>query len=220
MSAKTLCCMKTVGLTLFIVTFLGFGASCSRKAPDSDKKDKQQNTKTDVFLKEEKKDANLGIGTTGKQENLVFNAREIKVEPNDVKISRSAQIFLWQSGAKKELDGAEPWVTKLQHDCEALFISADDILKEAITKWTLERVRAGEAIELLYRKEQHFKVRTGTKSMHVDGLLIPLKPLHGNSAVIYHRLGSYSAGPLINTEGKKITDHLRQMLVEHAVLAE
>lgn len=217
MSKKTLGYIKTIGWILVTIALLQSGVSCSKETPDS-KKRVEQKAQNRASPKQEEEVSQVTVSKIDKREGLVSTGKEIKVEPNDVEISRSAQILLWRLGAKKELDGTEPWGTKLQHDCETLFISADDILKEAVTKWTLERVRAGEAIELLYRKEQHFKVRAGTKSMHVDGLLIPLKPLHGNTAVIYHRLGSYSAGPLINTQGKKITDQLTETLKKHGLI--
>jgi len=219
-TAKTLECTQIVGYMLVMIAVLGSGVSCSKEAPEPDKKPKKQNAQSKVSPRQEEEVSHVTLGKTDNQEKLVSTGKEVKVEPNDVEINRPAQILFWRSGAKRQLNANEAWVAKLRRDCEVVFISSDDLLKEAVTQWTLEKVRTGEALELLYQKQQHFNVRVGTKSMYIDGLLIPLKPLHGNTVVIYHRLGSYSAGPLINTEGKKITDQLRQVLVEHDFLAE
>jgi len=219
--AKSPDLMKTTVYTLVMIAISGSGISCYKEIPDSDSdiKNVEESVQSDVFLEQEKRGTQSAVSEPNDQGNSVSNAEGGKVKPKKMEISRSARVFLWQAGAKKEIGRAEPWVINLQRDCETLFLSADDILKEAVTKWTLQRTRADNAIELLYEEKQHFKVRVApTKSMHVDGLLIPLKPLHGNTAVIYHRLGSYSAGPLINTAGKQMIDQLTETLKNHGLL--
>lgn len=122
------------------------------------------------------------------------------------------KIFLWKSGKKKKLDSEQQWVIQILKECEELFSSGDSILKEIVTKWTLEKARDKEALEIIYPKAVKFRIAIAPGTLCVDGLLIPLNPLHNNTVVIYYRMGTYSAGPIVNTKGKIVLDKIKQIL--------
>ena len=122
------------------------------------------------------------------------------------------KIFLWRSGKKTKLNSKQQWVIQLITECEKLFTSGNNVLREIVTKWTLEEAKSKEALEIIYPKPIKFRVAIAPGTLCVDGLLIPLNPLHNNTAVIYHRMGSYSAGPVINTRGKIVLDKIKQIL--------
>lgn len=217
MSIKALRHIKTIVCILVVVAILGFGVSCSKETPDSDSSIVEQKYRNRASPKQIEA-SQLTVGKTCKQEVLVSAYEEEKMKQDDVENSRSAQIFIWQSGIKKQLDQDQLWVSDLQGTCQQLLISADDALWEVVTEEILRKARREVAIELRYQEAWRFQTEFQKDPIEIDGFLIPLQTLHRDTAVIYHRLGSYSAGPLINTQGKKITDQLNETLKKQGLI--
>ena len=130
------------------------------------------------------------------------------------------KIFLWRLGKKKKLDSKQQWVIQVLRECEGMLTSGDGVLKEIVNRWTLEKVRNKEALEIIYPNPIKFMVTIASGNLRVDGLLIPLNPLYHDTAVVYYRMGNYSAGPVMNTNGKKIIDNIRQVLIEKGLVVQ
>jgi hypothetical protein len=116
-----------------------------------------------------------------------------------MEIKEEVKIIVYKNDKKIILDPKSKYFKRLQKECEEMFVSADEVLDEIVTKQKIKAVRGNLAVEILYQKPKEFSIQSDKSQMKVDALLISLD-FERKIATIYHSLGGYSAGPFLNTK--------------------
>jgi hypothetical protein len=121
-------------------------------------------------------------------------------------------VIIWHRGSAQELEAGQRLADEVRSQCEGLLRSADDRLWEVVTEEALARARNGLAVEIRYGKMHKVVVPSSENPEEIDGFLLPLKPVHGDTIVIYLHRHGFLAGPLIASRGRIVVERLAERL--------
>jgi hypothetical protein len=114
-------------------------------------------------------------------------------------VTDGATVTVFHDGSKTILSSETADVLRKQ--CEAQLMSADSILRLAVSKPFIERLRKqGLAVEIEYDVSKVFVINN--KTIEIKHLLIPLSgDLAGSITTIFYGMNEYESGPDRNRRG-------------------
>ncbi len=120
----------------------------------------------------------------------VAAANQIMAEQRQIE-SNKVQIILYQKGKQTILDNQSPYFQELFHECESLFLTADNGYRLIIDKKRIEKFKKKQtSLEVIYPEVQTGIIRKGL-IVYFTRLLIPLSGEFSNGTVFFAGIHEY-----------------------------
>jgi len=113
------------------------------------------------------------------------------------------ELTLFDHGRRTAVAAVDPTARELVARCEDQLLTADNILRLAVTPALIQNIQDKElAVEIRYREPKDFLIPFNQQTLHPLRLLIPLTgELAGGVTTIFHGTAQYGAGPYRNRRG-------------------